>query len=72
VALPGILRSGSVGPEELNMGTMPSPQQQITTGQMHLGHMPPLVSPLINAHVHRSSFNCPLFNLILAIGHHAV
>ncbi|CAM4522659.1 unnamed protein product [Leuciscus chuanchicus] len=42
VALPGILRSGSVGPEELNMGTMPSPQQQITTGQMHLGHMPPL------------------------------
>uniref|UniRef100_A0A672PCW5 Talin-2-like n=1 Tax=Sinocyclocheilus grahami TaxID=75366 RepID=A0A672PCW5_SINGR len=44
VALPGILRSGSVGPETLNMGTMPSPQQQITTGQMHLGHMPPLVS----------------------------
>nr|XP_055058501.1 talin-2a isoform X1 [Misgurnus anguillicaudatus]XP_055058512.1 talin-2a isoform X1 [Misgurnus anguillicaudatus]XP_055058521.1 talin-2a isoform X1 [Misgurnus anguillicaudatus] len=42
VALPGILRSGSVGPETLNMGTMPSPQQQITTGQMHLGHMPPL------------------------------
>ncbi|XP_051512517.1 talin-2-like [Myxocyprinus asiaticus] len=42
VALPGILRSGSVGPETLNRGTMPSPQQQITTGQMHLGHMPPL------------------------------
>ncbi|XP_057190144.1 talin-2a [Triplophysa rosa] len=42
VALPGILRSGSVGPETLNMGIMPSPQQQITTGQMHLGHMPPL------------------------------
>uniref|UniRef100_A0A671P3N7 Talin-2-like n=1 Tax=Sinocyclocheilus anshuiensis TaxID=1608454 RepID=A0A671P3N7_9TELE len=42
VALPGILRSGSVGPETLNMGTMPSPQQHITTGQMHLGHMPPL------------------------------
>ncbi|ROJ33185.1 Talin-2 [Anabarilius grahami] len=42
VALPGILRSGSVGPETLNMGTMPSSQQQITTGQMHLGHMPPL------------------------------
>uniref|UniRef100_A0A8C2EFL8 Talin 2a n=2 Tax=Cyprinus carpio TaxID=7962 RepID=A0A8C2EFL8_CYPCA len=42
VALPGILRSGSVGPETLNMGTVPSPQQQITTGQMHLGHMPPL------------------------------
>lgn len=44
VALPGILRSGSVGPEELNMGTMPSPQQQITTGLISLGHMPPLVS----------------------------
>ncbi|XP_073762726.1 talin-2a isoform X2 [Danio rerio] len=42
VALPGILRSGSVGAETLNMGTMPAPQQQITTGQMHLGHMPPL------------------------------
>ncbi|XP_067297971.1 talin-2a isoform X1 [Pseudorasbora parva] len=42
VALPGILRSGSVGPETLNMGSMPSPQQQITIGQMHLGHMPPL------------------------------
>ncbi|XP_056317505.1 talin-2a isoform X1 [Danio aesculapii] len=42
VALPGILRSGSVGAETLNLGTMPAPQQQITTGQMHLGHMPPL------------------------------
>ncbi|XP_052457970.1 talin-2 isoform X1 [Carassius gibelio] len=42
VALPGILRSGSAGIETLNMGTMPSPQQHITTGQMHLGHMPPL------------------------------
>ncbi|XP_036442190.1 talin-2a isoform X4 [Colossoma macropomum] len=42
VALPGVLRTSSVGPETLNVGTMPSPQQQITTGQMHLGHMPPL------------------------------
>uniref|UniRef100_A0AAY4E2Z4 I/LWEQ domain-containing protein n=1 Tax=Denticeps clupeoides TaxID=299321 RepID=A0AAY4E2Z4_9TELE len=45
VALPGIMRSGSVGgPDTFNMGTMPSAQQQITTGQMHRGHMPPLVS----------------------------
>lgn len=45
VALPGIIRSGSIGgPDTFNMGTMPSAQQQITTGQMHRGHMPPLVS----------------------------
>ena len=44
VALPGIIRSGSVGgPENFNLGSMPSGQQQITTGQMHRGHMPPLV-----------------------------
>ncbi|XP_053498219.1 talin-2 [Ictalurus furcatus] len=43
VALPGIMRSGSVGgPDSINMGTMPAPQQQITMGQMHRGHMPPL------------------------------
>uniref|UniRef100_A0A6Q2X2P9 Talin 2a n=1 Tax=Esox lucius TaxID=8010 RepID=A0A6Q2X2P9_ESOLU len=44
VALPGIIRSGSIsGPDNtFNMGTMPSAQQQITTGQMHKGHMPPL------------------------------
>uniref|UniRef100_A0A3P9IFU3 Talin 2b n=1 Tax=Oryzias latipes TaxID=8090 RepID=A0A3P9IFU3_ORYLA len=43
VALPGIIRSGSIGgPDTFNMGTMPSAQQQITTGQMHKGHMPPL------------------------------
>ncbi|XP_074533130.1 talin-2 isoform X1 [Halichoeres trimaculatus] len=43
VALPGIIRSGSVGgPDTFNVGTMPSAQQQITTGQMHRGHMPPL------------------------------
>uniref|UniRef100_A0A8C5CVK5 Talin 2 n=1 Tax=Gadus morhua TaxID=8049 RepID=A0A8C5CVK5_GADMO len=43
VALPGIIRSGSVGgPENFNLGSMPSGQQQITTGQMHRGHMPPL------------------------------
>lgn len=46
VALPGIIRSGSVGgPDTYNVGSMPSAQQQITTGQMHRGHMPPLVSP---------------------------
>ncbi|XP_056242556.1 talin-2 isoform X3 [Seriola aureovittata] len=43
VALPGIIRSGSFGgPDTFNMGVMPSAQQQITTGQMHRGHMPPL------------------------------
>ncbi|XP_067345947.1 talin-2a isoform X2 [Channa argus] len=44
VALPGVIRSGSVGAESLSMGTMPSAQQQITMGQMHRGHMPPLSS----------------------------
>uniref|UniRef100_A0AAX7TLW1 FERM domain-containing protein n=1 Tax=Astatotilapia calliptera TaxID=8154 RepID=A0AAX7TLW1_ASTCA len=44
VALPGVIRSGSIGAESLSMGTMPSPQQQITMGQMHRGHMPPLSS----------------------------
>lgn len=48
VALPGIIRSGSIGgPDTYNVGTMPSAQQQITTGQMHRGHMPPLVSESI-------------------------
>ncbi|KAF0041104.1 hypothetical protein F2P81_007002 [Scophthalmus maximus] len=43
VALPGIIRSGSIGgPDTFNVGAMPSAQQQITTGQMHRGHMPPL------------------------------
>ncbi|XP_066503310.1 talin-2a [Hoplias malabaricus] len=42
VALSGVLRTSSVGPETLNVGSMPSPQQQITTGQLHIGHMPPL------------------------------
>ncbi|CAG5958004.1 unnamed protein product [Menidia menidia] len=43
VALPGIIRSGSIGgPDTFNVGMMPSAQQQITTGQMHRGHMPPL------------------------------
>ncbi|XP_071771643.2 talin-2 [Centroberyx gerrardi] len=43
VALPGIIRSGSIGgPDTFNMGSMPCAQQQITTGQMHRGHMPPL------------------------------
>ncbi|XP_048825314.1 talin-2 [Brienomyrus brachyistius] len=44
VALPAVMRSGSVGPETFNTGIMPSAQQQITTGQMHRGHMPPLSS----------------------------
>lgn len=43
VALPGVIRSGSIGTESLSVGTMPSAQQQITMGQMHRGHMPPLV-----------------------------
>ncbi|XP_036390816.1 talin-2-like [Megalops cyprinoides] len=44
VALPAVMRSGSVGPESFNTGTMPSAQQQVTMGQMHRGHMPPLSS----------------------------
>ncbi|CAG02348.1 unnamed protein product, partial [Tetraodon nigroviridis] len=44
VALPGVIRSGSIGTESLSMGTMPCAQQQITMGQMHRGHMPPLSS----------------------------
>ncbi|XP_015275713.1 PREDICTED: talin-2 [Gekko japonicus] len=44
VALPAVMRSGSTGPETFNMGSMPSPQQQVTVGQMHRGHMPPLTS----------------------------
>ncbi|KAM9181773.1 talin-2 isoform 1-T1 [Mergus octosetaceus] len=44
VALPAVMRSGSSGPETFNIGIMPSPQQQVTIGQMHRGHMPPLTS----------------------------
>ncbi|KAG5839675.1 hypothetical protein ANANG_G00207450 [Anguilla anguilla] len=44
VALPAVMRSGSVGPESFNTGTMPTAQQQVTTGQMHRGHMAPLSS----------------------------
>ncbi|XP_044086517.1 talin-2 isoform X2 [Neovison vison] len=44
VALPAVMRSGSGGPETFNMGSMPSPQQQVVVGQMHRGHMPPLTS----------------------------
>ncbi|XP_053222072.1 talin-2 isoform X1 [Podarcis raffonei] len=44
VALPAVMRSGSTGPETFNIGSMPSPQQQVTVGQMHRGHMPPLTS----------------------------
>lgn len=43
VALPGIVRHGAGGPENFQMGTMPQAQQQVTSGQMHRGHMPPLV-----------------------------
>ena len=43
VALPAVMRSGSSGPETFNVGSMPSPQQQVMVGQMHRGHMPPLV-----------------------------
>ncbi|KAI1240200.1 hypothetical protein IHE44_0011655 [Lamprotornis superbus] len=44
VALPAIMRTGAGGPENFQMGTMPQPQLQITSGQMHRGHMPPLTS----------------------------
>ncbi|XP_008047367.1 talin-2, partial [Carlito syrichta] len=44
VALPAVMRSGSSGPETFNVGSMPSPQQQVLVGQMHRGHMPPLTS----------------------------
>ncbi|XP_061451985.1 talin-2 isoform X2 [Rhineura floridana] len=44
VALPAVMRSGSTGPETFNVGSMPSPQQQVVVGQMHRGHMPPLTS----------------------------
>ncbi|KAK9393804.1 talin-2 [Crotalus adamanteus] len=44
VALPAVMRSGSTGPEIFNVGSMPSPQQQVTVGQMHRAHMPPLTS----------------------------
>ncbi|XP_033020520.1 talin-1 isoform X3 [Lacerta agilis] len=44
LALPGIIRLGAGGPENFQMGTMPQAQQQVTSGQMHRGHMPPLTS----------------------------
>ncbi|XP_078388745.1 talin-2 isoform X2 [Cetorhinus maximus] len=44
VALPAVMRPGAGGPESFNTGTMPAPQQQILSGQMHRGHMPPLTS----------------------------
>uniref|UniRef100_A0AAV2L6Y2 Talin-2 n=1 Tax=Knipowitschia caucasica TaxID=637954 RepID=A0AAV2L6Y2_KNICA len=43
VALPGIISSGSMGgSDSYSMGSMPSAQQQLSTGQLHRGHMPPL------------------------------
>ncbi|TSS11557.1 Talin-1 [Bagarius yarrelli] len=44
VALPVIMRPGAGGPESIYTGSMPKAKQQITTGQMHTGHMPPLTS----------------------------
>ncbi|XP_026996991.1 talin-1 isoform X2 [Tachysurus fulvidraco] len=44
VALPVIMRPGAGGPECTYMGSMPKAIHQITTGQMHTGHMPPLKS----------------------------
>ncbi|XP_072463064.1 talin-1 isoform X1 [Notamacropus eugenii] len=44
VALPAIMRTGGSGPENFQTGSMPPAQQQITSGQMHRGHMPPLTS----------------------------
>uniref|UniRef100_UPI00398F4284 talin-2 isoform X2 n=1 Tax=Pristiophorus japonicus TaxID=55135 RepID=UPI00398F4284 len=44
VALPAVMRPGAGGPESFNTGTMPAPQQQVLSGQMHRGHMPPLTS----------------------------
>lgn len=44
VALPAIMRSGAGGPESFQMGSMPQAKQHITSGQMHRGHMPPLVT----------------------------
>ncbi|XP_067829406.1 talin-2 [Heptranchias perlo] len=44
VAMPVVIRPGTGGPESFNTGTMPAPQQQILSGQMHRGHMPPLTS----------------------------
>uniref|UniRef100_A0A4W3IH66 Talin 1 n=1 Tax=Callorhinchus milii TaxID=7868 RepID=A0A4W3IH66_CALMI len=44
VALPAIMRSGAGGRENFQVGSMPAAQQQVTSGQMHCGHMPPLTS----------------------------
>ncbi|KAK7891552.1 hypothetical protein WMY93_023515 [Mugilogobius chulae] len=43
VALPGIISSGSMGGSDTySMGSMPSAQQQLSSGQLHRAHMPPL------------------------------
>ncbi|XP_069482825.1 talin-1 isoform X1 [Ambystoma mexicanum] len=44
VALPAIMRPGAGGPENFEKGSMPQAKQQITSGQLHRGHMPPLTS----------------------------
>lgn len=56
VALPAIMRSGAGGPENFQVGSMPQAQQQITSGQMHWGHMPPLVRLIMCHSFPRSSF----------------
>lgn len=62
VALPAIMRSGAGGPESFQMGSMPQAKQHITSGQMHRGHMPPLVSRLHLAspptHFQAMKMNC--------------
>lgn len=63
MALPGVIRSGSIGTESLSMGTMPSAQQQITMGQMHRGHMPPLVRSALRIFVHFSFIERVLINI---------
>ncbi len=54
VALPAIMRSGAGGPESFQMGSMPQAKQHITSGQMHRGHMAPLVRDCIHTHKHTS------------------
>lgn len=63
VALPGVIRSGSIGTESLSMGTMPCAQQQITMGQMHRGHMPPLVRLGDGCCTHK--YHLPVFFVIV-------
>lgn len=68
VALPAIMRSGAGGPESFHMGSMPQAKQHITSGQMHRGHMPPLVhyKQFLNLYLTEwDSVNCELYFLPL-------